>query len=177
MECLLVMCVMKSSRFGQYLHVLIVFWWLQGSSSSCLQEKPNPTAVHGNAKHHLTEGKLDPTSLMTRLPLCRPGRKFLRGTQMLRWTRSPCSDKYVVLKEIQHSSVSQNQNQMELHKGVPEYVWHLGGGSCGGCGVLRPSSVSAQFNRCAIERGALGELARWIKENFRQIEHRKSTCL
>ena len=25
MECLLVMCVMKSSRFGQYLHVLIVF--------------------------------------------------------------------------------------------------------------------------------------------------------
>ena len=65
---------------------------------------------------------------------------------MLLWTRSLCSDKYVVLKEIQHSSVS--QNQMELHRGVPEYVsdtWEE---------VLlevAASSVSAQFNRCASE--------------------------
>ena len=91
---------------------------------------------------------------------------------MLLWTRSPCSDKYVVLKEIQHSSVS--QNQMELQKGVPEYVsdtWEE---------VLvevAAYSVSAQFNRCASERDALGELARSKKENFRQIEYRKSTCL
>ena len=70
---------------------------------------------------------------------------------MLLWTMSPCSDKYVVLKEIQHSSVS--QNQMDFQKGVPEYVsdtWEE---------VLvevAAYSVSAQFNRCASEGVLLG---------------------
>ena len=87
------------------------------------------------------------------------------GTQMLRWTRSPCSDNMLSWRRSNTAAC----HKTKLHKGVPEYVWHLGGGSCGGCGILRPSSVSAQFNRCASERDAFGELARWIKGNFRHI--------
>jgi len=98
------------------------------------------------------------------------------GTQMLRWTRSPCADKYVVRVEGDPTQ-----------QFVTEENWIFLNSSCEEVRVVveahsgenrSPPSVSAPFNPCTSERGPDGDLTSWMKENLfiSQREQRPPKC-
>ena len=101
------------------------------------------------------------------------------GTQMLRWTRSPCADKYVVRVEgdpTQQFVTEENWINLNTFDTCEEVLVVVKAHS--GEQSSLPS-VPAPFNPCANEKDLDGELASWMKKNLiiSQREQGKPKCL